>query len=62
MANSNTSELLVTSQKAPTLALKFLLDNFASITLTQLEKEHGLNRSTLYRIIDGEAIPRGYDA
>lgn len=62
MANSNTSELTVTRQKAPTMALKFLLDNFESITLTQLEKEHRLNRSTLYRISGGEAIPRGYEA
>lgn len=61
MANSNTSELQVTQLKAPTMALKFLLDNFESITLKQLETEHRLNRSTLYRIHDGEAIPRSYD-
>ena len=61
MANSNTGELKVTRQKALTMALRFMLYNFKNITITQLEKEHGLARKTLYRILDGNDLPRCTD-
>lgn len=53
------SELLKTRQNALTMALSFILNNFTNITLSHLEKEYGLNRSTLYRIKKGENVPRG---
>ncbi len=61
MANSTTSELKVTRQKALTLALRFMLKMFKNVTISQLEKEHRLSRKTLYRILNEEEIPRCSD-
>ncbi len=62
MANSCTGELMVTEQNALTMALKFILKNFKNVTFSQLEKEYGLSRRTLYRILDSGSAPRCYDA
>lgn len=61
MAKSHSSELQVSRQNVLTMTLRFLLDNFNNITVTQLEKEYGFPRKNLYRFLHGKSYPRYID-